>query len=346
MRVATFNLWHGLSPSNVVAFEALEPSGRKTLREKLQLETLKTVAADCICLQEVNPAREKAAELSGQLGYAFTVQPDLTGIKLLGYGPPFNLSSGLVEMTIAPLKYVRSEQLSGPRSTYVSRFFSWQLKESRYALFSEVNLENFGRTLLINTHLHHGLESDEALLKEMGKVCKDLDLSEVARDDLQERLLAGNLRREQEVGVLLKAIEEIQSRYEMVIVCGDFNCVPGSSVYHKMVEAGFSDAWMEIHPEAPGYTFDPTVNSANYILQERFPSSMILEDLTFSAVAKDALAQLVRHREARSRRIDYVWFRTKTGSACVKNAALFGLPNAEGLAPSDHFGVSVDLERV
>lgn len=343
MRIATFNLWHGLSPSNPLAFEELEPLGRREMRLELQEKCLKDLGADCLLLQEVNPARERTQYLAKSLGMDFQYQPDLTGIKLFGIGLPYNLASGLAILSAHHLRFVKAVQLSGPKFGFARRMASWQLKESRYALLSEFVTPQTGRTLLVNTHLHHGLEATAEFLAAADVMAKNLELSDSAISEIKERLLAGNLRREHELMHLLSVIENVQSRYETIFIAGDFNCTAESHVYQQLVEFGFKDCWKEIHPEEPGFTFDHEKNVANHKLQERFPISIILEDLTFSAKAKGALIQFARKQEARPRRIDYAWVKSRSQKMTIEKAELVGQPNAEGLAPSDHFGLVVDF---
>lgn len=343
MRIATLNLWHGLSPAHPLLFETLEPAGRRKLRAEAQLRDLAKLNADIYCLQEVNPVATRAQEMARRLGCDFQFQPDLTGIKLLGFGPPFNLASGLAILSPQPLREVKAVQLSGPVAGFASRLASWQLKESRYAILSELPVSDLGRTLIVNVHLHHGLDSTEALLQEMEKLCAEVELPEAARGELMERLLAGNLRRESEIKKLLQVIAQEEGRFETVLVCGDFNSTPEGEVYRRMVDQGFTDAWRELQTSAPGYTFDATVNTANHVLQERFPLSVKMEDLSFSAKAKERLSQRARAHETRPRRIDYIWFKSRSRQRHVVRAELFGLPDKEGLAPSDHFGVVVEI---
>ena len=81
MRILTFNLWHGLSPSTLIAFEALEPSARRELREQMQLEVLKQVSPDIAFFQEVNPVSVRAPILEGVLKSKSATQPDLVGAR-------------------------------------------------------------------------------------------------------------------------------------------------------------------------------------------------------------------------------------------------------------------------
>lgn len=348
MRFLTFNLWHGLSPTSPVAFEGLEPTARRELREQLQLDVLKEVAADFCFFQECNPVVTRAPQIADHLRMQMTYQPDLVGMKLFGVGIPFNLNSGLAILANNSygVKKVDGVSLSRPGLNLVRSWGSWQIKEERFALFSETMIPGWGRVLLINTHLHHGLEGTAEYLEELEKLGDELELSASMMSELKDRLAAGNQRRNQEISVLLRTLQNYQSRYEVVILGGDFNASPASELGQILRESGFRDAWAEAHPEGGGLTFDHTKNQANHLLQSRFPLTLQVEDLSFSVKIKDALMALARKHENRPRRIDYIWYRSNSVALKVKSADLVGFPNSEGLAPSDHFGVCADIEAV
>ena len=348
MRLLTYNLWHGLSPSSVVAFEALEPKGRRELRQRMQIELLQELRPDVTFMQEVNPAQERAHEFEQRLGMTSALQGDLVGLKLFGIGLPLNLNSGLVTLAGASygLKKIEGVSLSRPGTHYVQGWGSWQLKEERFALLCEAMLPKWGRVLVVNTHLHHGLETTPEFLKEIDKLCEDLNLSESIVTELKTRLAAAGQRRVREVEVLLSAVARHQKRYEVVLIGGDLNCRPGSDVTHLLAEAGFRDIWHEANHGDGGFSFDGTVNVANHRMQENFPLTLVVEDLSFSVKVKEALMALARKQENRPRRIDHLWMRSGSVGLKAKSARLVGLPNAEGLAPSDHFGVCADIELV
>lgn len=343
MRFITFNLWHGLSPASPVAFEALEPTARRRLREQLQVETLRALNSDFCFLQEVNPVQQRVLELERALAMKGIFQPDLAGLKVLGVGLPLNLHSGLAILASRAfgLKPVTAVSLSRPFN-WVRPWASWQLKEERFALFSESLVPGFGKILLVNTHLHHGLEATFKFIEEFETLAHahDKELNATFRSELKQRVQRANQRRLSEIEHLLKALKPLERRYSAVVVCGDFNAEPDNEIFHPFKEMGFKDAWAEVKGADPGYTFDPPMNEANHLLQSHFPLTLVLEDLTFSSATKGELLRLVRRHENRPRRIDYLWVR----GARVTKAELIGKPNAEGLAPSDHFGVCVDLE--
>lgn len=346
MRFLTFNLWHGLSPSSLVAFEALEPAERRRLREELQVQVLREINADFSFFQEVNPVAHRAPALSQALDASAAFQPDLVGLKLFGLGLPLNLNSGLLILAQKRwgLKWIEAVSLSRPGPSRVRSWGSWQLKEERFALFAETMIPRWGRVLLVDTHLHHGLELTADFLQEIERLGEELQLSASIISELKTRLARGNQRRAQELATLLRALERHQKRYEAVILAGDFNASPVSDLSQMLRDMGFRDAWSEVHGEDPGFTFDHNRNPANHLLQSRFPLTLVVEDLSFSASIKDSLLRLARTQENRPRRIDYLWFRAPDLGLKVKRAELVGFPNKEGLAPSDHFGVVTEID--
>lgn len=345
MRFLTFNLWHGLSPASPLAFEALEPSARRRLREELQIETLKALKPDFCFLQELNPVHIRTEHLRETLRMEGQYQPDLVGLKVFGLGVPLNLHSGLAILASEKFgcKAVDAVSLSRPFN-WVRKWASWQLKEERFALFSESLVPGLGKILLINTHLHHGLEATKGFLEEFDKLADTHELNSTFLSELKERVNRANNRRMGEITQLIKSLKQYEKRYAAVILCGDLNAEPESEIFHPLKEMGFKDAWAEANPGQPGFTFDAQANEANHVLQANFPLTLVVEDLTFSSKIKTELLQLARRHENRARRIDYLWYRVNTRKARVTQAQLVGKPNAEGLAPSDHFGVCVDLE--
>lgn len=326
--------------------EALEPDGRRLMRERLQVEVLSSVAPDVCFFQEVNPVGPRASYLAEQLQMAFEFQPDLVGTKLFGVGLPVNLHSGLSILADKSLglKWVEAISLTRPGTRLVRNWASWQLREERFALFCESMIPKWGRVLLVNTHLHHGLEGTPEFMDKVYALAEKLDLSATLISDLKVRIARGDRRREQEMTELLRALAAVEDRYEVVLIAGDFNASPENSLFDRLRDLGFQDAWAEAHPDGDGFTFDQTENRANHILQNQFPVPLMVEDLSFSQTVKEALLRLGREQDGRPRRIDYLWYRSRSDLLRVRGTELVGFPNAEGLAPSDHFGVCADFQ--
>lgn len=343
MKILTMNLWHGLSPSNPLMFERLEPDERRKLREGIQIDLLKKIDPDVAFFQEVNPVTTRFHQLCDSLQRQGVFQPDLVGLKLFGYGLPLHLFSGLVILSRPawPIKTVDTVSLSGQRS-FVHSWASLQVKEERFAIFAETKQAGIGRILLINTHLHHGLEATESFTASFSRVMEQMDLSQSAQSELHERLMAGNERRSREVSVLLRHLSTIKDKFDLTVLGGDFNCEPEGEIGQRLRDLGFVDIWRSDHRTDPGYTFDREHNLANHILQDRFPLTFLVEDLSFSDKTREALEKAAREQERRPRRIDQLWVRTS--GRLSSRSELVGYPDERGMAPSDHFGVLADLE--
>ena len=108
------------------------------------------------------------------------------------------------------------------------------------------------------------------------------------------------------------------------LVLGDFNFGDGDE-NDPLTAAGLRDAWQQVHPHHPGFTFDPVANP---------------------------LAALMT-RSGRAVRLDRVLVRAPTGALTPVDVQMFGQrpfaeigvgDGAEGLFVSDHFGLSALLQ--
>gem|GEM_PF-1350358 len=346
MKILTMNLWHGLSPSSLLSFERLEPEPRRRIREQIQIDLLKSVDPDIAFFQELNPISTRFQQMCRELGRQGVSQPDLVGTKLFGWGFPLHLFSGLAILAkpIFPLDVVKAVRLSGGQGhSFVHKWASLQLQEERFAIFAETTRRGIGRVLFINSHLHHGLEATEAFVEKLKTTMGECELSNSAKSEMRERLFAGNERRNREMSVLLRELEPIQSQYDLIILGGDFNCEPEGEVGQRLRDLGFTDVWKQDHPNEAGFTYDRAENLANHILQDRFPSTLMVQDLSFSSKTKDSLVKLVQEQERRPRRIDQLWIRSPLRNVKQSRSELVGFPNAQGMAPSDHFGLVAEL---
>lgn len=343
MKILTYNLWHGLAPSSAVSMTALEPTSRLKKRQALQLEVLREISFDVGFFQEVNPLVDRTTQLENVLHKDSLFQSDLVGVKFLGFGLPVDLNSGLLVLADPTLQMRRVQglKLSGQRSSIVSPWLSLQFKEERFALLGEVLHPEWGRVLVINTHLHHGLEMTQQLEEDLERVCKELTLSSAVRSELFDRVRRGNDRRLGEIQHLLEVVSSLQGRYSVIILGGDFNSRPDSSASQALREFGFLDSFelQNVHKEM--FTYDQDANKANHMIQARFPLSVKFDDLTFSDQVRAALLSVFSKNESASRRIDQIW--VKADLSLKSNVSLVGLPEPEGFAPSDHFGYLVDL---
>lgn len=341
-KVLTYNLWHGLSPEGVLRFREMEPKTRKQLRYHLQSEMLRKLADCDLCfLQEVNPVELRSKELAQALGMEPYFCRDNSGIKWGPWGLPANLDSGLCTL-VSERQYVeghRVVRLSEGRHTYLSSKASFQLSESRSALFVSTFSDESGRSLWVNTHLHHGIEMSEMIRSQIAELRKSGEISEGVEEELLLRLQAADERRHLEVEVLLREIESEKSRYNLIVLAGDLNVTPESESFQRLSEYGFEILETQKTADTPLVTWDPVRNQANHILSKEYIPALLLEDLSFDKKTVLHLEELARSWEYRPRKIDYILGWSPSGDIHVKHSELLGLPESHNLAPSDHFGV-------
>lgn len=347
MRILTHNLWHGMAPQGRFQFRALEPEFRRRRREELQRELIAEHDPDVICLQEVNPVDGRAARFETLTGKAPFIQPDLVGVKIHGKGWPLNLNSGL--LSLLPKEWgprkVSHLKLSGARWSVESPLVSLQWAESRYAILVECLHADWGRTLVVNCHLHHGLEMDRQMRMKIQEMADQGLLSATAAAELKDRIQAANERREKEIKALLAHVERIRSRYSLILAAGDFNFTSESQAYSSVREAGFKDLWLEAGgSERDGFSYDGERNRGNHVFTREFPVPLEFDDLTFSPKTRQAIGEAVKSHEGRRRRIDYVFGYSSGRPLAVTSAKLIGIPAPDELGASDHFGVLVDIE--
>lgn len=345
MRLLTYNLWHGLDGRGVTFFGELEPRGRRLARAQVQVQWVRQWNPDIAFFQEVNPLLPAAHYFGEQLERDHIEQLDLSGIKLFGLGPPFNLQSGLAILARRgwALRNREGLQLSGegPRSR---GFCSWQLQESRYALLGELQHPQWGRVLVVSLHLHHGLEFDPAWAKLLNRAVHEGELAESDRRELQRQLMQGDIRREKEMTRLLDRLNEWSPDFDLTLVAGDFNSSPNTPVMGLLRGAGFVDAWVSANAKIPGMTWSREENAENHALNDGFQGLFQWPKAVGPKALTERLLELIRQAERRPRRIDYLFYRTRQP---VKAQAeiLRGQDPETQMYGSDHFGVGVTLEK-
>jgi endonuclease/exonuclease/phosphatase family metal-dependent hydrolase len=122
--------------------------------------------------------------------------------------------------------------------------------------------------------------------------------------------------RQSQIDTVLEWAEPYRS--EPCLLLGDFNAAPETGEIRQITADGAGDSWLDtwaaVHPADPGLT---SVRANPYR----------------------------RHRTKPDRRVDYVFLRDPTGRWKPRAARIVGDHPREGVFPSDHFGVCVDLEH-
>jgi len=345
LKVLTYNLWHGLAPADgLLYFKKLEPETRRIQRQIMQQNLLVDWAADVACLQEVNPLPERSHAFASVSDNVLFGQPDLAGIKWHGRGLPLNLNSGL--LTLVKKKYLPrllgSVKLSGSPFSLEARWMSVQWRETRFAQLIEIMDPTMGRVLIINLHLHHGLENSSELRSHLQEGVKSGEISGQVALEIEMRLAQGDERRLAEISVLLERLNELQ-QFDVMVLSGDLNAGPESAVLKALKRFGFQDLAEVSGVTAP--TFDRVENEANHVFLHDFPLTVDLGDLSFDPELRRRLQALLRRFEGAPRRVDYVLVRALKGAVKIKSFETVGRVDEKlGFAPSDHFGCLCDFQ--
>jgi endonuclease/exonuclease/phosphatase family metal-dependent hydrolase len=330
MKILTFNAWHGLDGKGTLSHGELESPLVRACRLERQVRKLAECAPDLAFLQEVNPLGKRLPQLARALSMEAVSQSDLSGIKIWGKGVPANLSSGLAILAKDELRKLEGLRLSGSRWSFATADFSFQLSETRYALLAELRNSIMGRLLVVNAHLHHGLEPNASLLEKLQRLFDDKVVSAAQRNEIVKLMGGARERRCGEGRRLVDRIEKLAPSYDGVILAGDMNADPESAV----IEFLRSHHLVDIVPAGIN-TWDKAANAHVFQLSESF-------QLTIPDFGIAPLKDILRTHEARPTRLDYI-FMSKNLSKRVQSVSLFGHDMLPEESISDHFGIFATL---
>lgn len=334
LRVLTFNTWHGLRSGESNTRFPGEDKERSARRFDWQIEEIQRLDPDVLLFQEVNPIARKARSYAEALGYDVIYKATSCGVHVWPIKIPANMNEGLAILARPGLglERVGSKRLSGNASCTPSVGF--QTKESRYVLLGRITVA--GRpVLLATTHLSAppflppSFEPTLDALVEEGKLTAE-QRSEIlaARDRKRDR----NTR---EAEGLLAEIEKHRAALgsngatPAAVLGGDFNSEPGTPSVAAVVAAGF-----EIVGTGPGFeTWDPVANHRNYGIGTRRAYSVPTFDLPEIEKELDL-------RSTTPRQIDWLF---AAGDLEPDAAEMVMNRDEDGLLPSDHFGILVEL---
>jgi endonuclease/exonuclease/phosphatase family metal-dependent hydrolase len=302
LRILSWNLWHGLDPYKPMRMSPMQSPREHADRYQGQLDVLsawRRSPSEVMCFQEVNPVAKRFAQLSAALGRKGGTSLVNAGIKVGGFGVPWGLQEGLGILVGDGVRApVFSEiTLSGTgkeiRSSGGTPLITFQTAERRKALLMEGELEGL-KIAVVDLHLHHGPDTG-----------------------------AENLRRKrQELERLGEWIGPRLDGWDLVAVCGDFNCGRDSACLEPLKALGFTDA-AELAGVTQAPTWDPKDN--------RFAADS----------ARMADREETRAWDGAAHVFDRIYLRPRPGSARPVQVSALQLLREPEL--SDHFGVWAEL---
>ena len=353
VRVLTYNTLHGLEPSGVTV-RAGESRDARQARLDFQFRQLSIVQPDVILLQEVNPLPEMAEAYAAALerfGLRYTEvhQVDACGLRITpGLAVVPGLNNGLVVLAKAPLRLQKIKGLKlsgGPGGCH--DFMGLQLNELRYALIAEVeNPDTARRFLVVNTHLHSGLERDAFFLRKLAEAEEQGRLRREDVGNLVATFEQGQQRRLAEVRTLIDEVLRLRAagRSLGVILGGDLNFEPGSPEYQELERVGLRDT----HTIATGggdlHSYDPQHNVIAGRGEGDVPAALRQAVAHLPVAAQQKVVEAYRKGVSQPRRIDFLFLMSDSpeGLRGCMHQELFGRSAAVTLEPgSDHYGVLV-----
>jgi endonuclease/exonuclease/phosphatase family metal-dependent hydrolase len=349
--VLTYNVWHGRYRTEREEKLRLpaEPREHGERRFELQVDELSSRPADLVLLQEVHPAPRKARRYARELGFTEAHKVSSCGLRLLRFGVPVNLQSGLVILARRELKLrsLGSARLSGRRS-FCSDWLGFQLEEGRYAFFAIVTLPG-GSLLVVNTHLHNPAEVSPEFMEGLERMLAGGTVSAEQKAAIEGRVRKSRERKDREITNLLRVVQRVRRSLPAlagVVIGGDLNALPDSVWMERLRRSGFRDAATEAGEDVPRPTYDASNNPlAKRVYEVSGPG--------IPTFGNPELLELARQtRDRQPKRIDYVLFSSDL-AARVRSVELFGEKIGEEsavqssgfpLVGSDHFGVRAELD--
>ena len=350
VKVLSYNVLHGLKVGRYWVSRGESPE-RNLERFHLQVGQLVQAQPDLIFLQEVNPLPARAKQFvialseQGQ-NYSQIHQVDSCGWRFSkNLALMKELNNGLMIMgkTGFVLREVEGLKLSGVGGCHDT--WGIQFGELRYALIGEIVWPGTDeKFLLVNVHLHSGIESDAHFLEELSDSHRQGRLQQY--DQLRSELVNDQSKRLGELHVLSQELDKLiaQKNYAGVLIGGDFNFERNSPGFKEMVGLGAVDSETIASSENKVMTIDPGSDILARDDAETIPSD--LKDLIAEETTSDQQEILADYRAniQRPRKVDFVFIlpidsHTVSKKLCVKQEA-FGLEtDSSGLLGSDHYGI-------
>ncbi|MFQ5649195.1 MAG: endonuclease/exonuclease/phosphatase family protein [bacterium] len=332
LRILDINVWSGLDYQGNVWMGEYET---KTVREKRYqalVHQIKAMSPDIIGVQEANKLPGYADRLAGDLGYDVFFHVGIGGVRLGPVGLPWNLREGDAILTRKDLRaeFAGRQQLSGG---HVGNFFTFHFSDATQVI--AVKVINKGTPLYVFvTHWHASMLATAQIKQKAEDLTSRGLATPENRRQVLEQIKAGQAWRLSEAEKTLAFIQKTAGPHPSILM-GDFNATDEAREIKNLVEFGLLDTFQKVHPQAPGFTWDPDRNrnyQTHYLSRHEAQESQTL----------DLYTVLKRMHEATPKRIDYVFVRQSPGIS-VSDSRVVLDEVIDGVHASDHFGVYAEI---
>jgi endonuclease/exonuclease/phosphatase family metal-dependent hydrolase len=336
LKVMTFNVWHGLRSGESRKRFPGEDAERAAERFDWQIEEIKRLDPDVLLFQEVNPNQPQSRRYAEALGYDEIHKVTSCGLHLGAiYKIPKNVNEGIAILAKPELSLQRAgkKRLSG--NAMCSATWGFQTKESRYALFGVIAVGG-QKVLLVTTHLAAPAFVPAGFDDQLEKMVEEGILTAEQRGEILAERDRKQDRNLGETERLLKEIARHQGRLASnganppTILGGDFNAEPEYPGIATVRKAG----WTEAATGPDFQTWNPVENHVNYGIGTKRHFSLP----TFDNPQVEAMLD---ERHDTPRQIDHIFLSPKIR---VVSAEMAMNEPKDGIYPSDHFGLLVELQ--
>ena len=319
LKIATINVWSGLTYSGTFRTRTYESKEERSFRYGLLVNALRELDADVLSVNEANMLPGYAKRLARDLDYDYVHAVRYGGVRLGPVGFPINLREGDV---ILAKKYLNLASVGtrGLRGGYAGNFASFHVKNATQVLAGKITVGE-REVLLFNTHWH---ASEFASGRQLQTLVELFSGGHIDGEELLARVQDAVDGRERRFEEALRTVEYIDELTQLaaenaaVLLMGTLNALPGSAEVKVLQKSGFVDSWEA--GRGAGYTRDG-IRNTNII--------RYFQDETSS-------------EEPRRDRIDYIFYR---GEGVRAVSASIALDEATyEIHPSDHFAAVAEIE--
>ncbi len=333
LRLLEMNAWVGQLVRGIRGYELLEPKGRRVLRHRALARGIIAADADVVTLQEVVPMPGAAQEIAAATGYDLLWRVNNGGLRVGPWGIPPGVGRGAGLAILARpelgLKPAGVRRLSGPG--LVTNWMSVQAGPVWHALAGLIHVD--GQPIVIaTTHIRYAFPDSEGFfrcwerLRTQGHVDTDEPPPWLLKLSAQNRLM-----RDQELDRLAQWLQKLAQRHQAPVLLGaDFNLDPDTAQMRWFTE---TTGYTNILPLlAPGtMTWQPDANpnitpGLRHTWKDGTPKPPPLQLMT----CLDGIPQCPDHVLC-------------SPGLRPEAAQLTCTRPQDGLYPSDHFGILVDV---
>jgi endonuclease/exonuclease/phosphatase family metal-dependent hydrolase len=336
LKIVSFNTWFGMDGHGVLRMGEHEDKQQREKRYRGLVEGLRSYDADIVFLQEANPLPSYARRLAEDLEMDEIHAVNNGGVRIGPAGIPTNLRTGPVILAKPSLKLKKTGTHRTSGSGLVSNFVCFHTSDVREILGGVVYPD--GQPLyLFCLHAYAAPPDTDEYRTRLDAILDAEGIESGKRESYAEQLSAGFARTGRDILESMPYIKDVTHGGEPFIVAGDFNAyLPDFHFINEFMQGlRLVDSFALLHPDDPGYTWDPRRNPLT-----RHDGA----DTWTNGDPKDPLGRLEADFAGTvPMRIDYIFLSNRFEAGQVLDSQLVFTEPYEDVHVSDHFGVMTEV---